>query len=354
MGDPGAMDPADERDLMGRTAGYLWLLAALVTLGGLAVPGPDDVRPAWAIGLGVYGLVYAAGCLTGAIPWARAPMWQHRAAIVLAVGPMTVLVVWATGEAESYMLLVMPAAIFFTAFFYSPRFTFALVVLHVAALATPLVYDGDAVEMGYPARLFAVVAVATVLAWIVLWLKRGLVEAELRQRSMALRDPLTGVGNRRALDEALRKQIAGAAAVEGDRQPVPSALLVLDLDRFKAINDALGHPAGDRVLERVATACAEVVRPGDTLARIGGDEFAVVAPRAGEVGARRMAAALVAAVGGVDAGDGERPSATVSYALFGDDGTSAADLMRAADRRLHARKRERAAGSSIAEGSGGR
>jgi diguanylate cyclase (GGDEF)-like protein len=329
---------------MGRTAGYLWLLAALVTLGGLAVPGPDDVRLAWAIGLGVYGVVYAAGCLTGAIPWARAPMWQHRAAIVLAVGPMTALVVWATGEAESYMLFVMPAAIFFTAFFYSPRFTFALVVLHVVALATPLLYDGDAVELGYPARLFALAAVAAVLAWLVLWLKRGLVEAELRQREMALRDPLTGVGNRRALDEALREEVAGAAAAAaGNREPVPSALLVLDLDRFKAINDTRGHPAGDRVLERVAAACAEVVRPGDTLARIGGDEFAVVAPRAGEVGARRMVAALTEAVAAVDAGDGERLTATVSHALFGADGTSAADLMRAADRRLHARKRKRTA-----------
>jgi diguanylate cyclase (GGDEF)-like protein len=338
----GVSDAIDERGLMGRSAGLLWLLASLVTLGGLVVPGPDDIRVGWAVGLGVYGAVYAAGSLTGVIPWARAPMWQHRLAIVVAVGPLTALVIWATGEADSYMLIVMPMAVFFTAYFYASRFTLALVALHVVALAAPLLYDSRAIQDGYPARLLGIAAGSIVLACLVLWLKRDLLEAERRQRRMALHDSLTGLANRRAFDAALDDEVARSGEIVRGRQAVPSALLFVDLDRFKAVNDTYGHPIGDRVLRDVAAACAAVVRPGDTVARIGGDEFAVVAPRAGSIGARRMALALDAAVADVATGSGDgRVSATVTHALFGEDGYTAAELMRAADRRLHAIKRTR-------------
>ena len=88
---------------------------------------------------------------------------------------------------------------------------------------------------------------------------------------MAERDPLTALYNRRSFDAALERAIA---------QPDGVGLVLFDFDDFKRINDEHGHPAGDAVLRAIAEACAEVVRDGDCLARIGGDEFALIAPGA--------------------------------------------------------------------------
>jgi diguanylate cyclase (GGDEF)-like protein len=96
--------------------------------------------------------------------------------------------------------------------------------------------------------------------------------SEERVRHMALHDQLTGLPNRQLfldrLDQALRRAKRGGASV---------ALLYLDLDQFKGLNDAYGHAHGDRVLVETACACARV-RESDTVARLGGDEFVVVLP----------------------------------------------------------------------------
>lgn len=91
--------------------------------------------------------------------------------------------------------------------------------------------------------------------------------------SRATRDPLTGLPNRAAFEEAMLHEIAGAP-----RAPVP-ALLLVDLDRFKLVNDTDGHLAGDAVLVAVAEVLRSNLRPSDVACRLGGDEFAVVLPR---------------------------------------------------------------------------
>lgn len=98
-------------------------------------------------------------------------------------------------------------------------------------------------------------------------LNRRLQGAQAMAQEQALTDPLTGLRNRRALEGALADHCAG---VEG------FALLQLDLDRFKAVNDTLGHAAGDHVLAEVARVLTQETRAGDTLARLGGDEFVVL------------------------------------------------------------------------------
>lgn len=90
-------------------------------------------------------------------------------------------------------------------------------------------------------------------------------------RDQALRDALTGVLNRRAWDEQLANL---TSATNG--QPRPWAVAIADVDRFKVLNDTAGHPAGDTALCQVAEALRSAVRPGDCVARIGGDEFGII------------------------------------------------------------------------------
>jgi diguanylate cyclase (GGDEF)-like protein/PAS domain S-box-containing protein len=119
-------------------------------------------------------------------------------------------------------------------------------------------------------------------------------ERELEER--AERDPLTGVYNRGRFDDELRRQVQSAS-----RYGTFASVLMLDLDRFKGVNDRLGHSAGDRLLVAVAAEIAGRVRATDVVARIGGDEFAVVLPHTGSQGARRVAADLADAVARVAA-----------------------------------------------------
>lgn len=90
---------------------------------------------------------------------------------------------------------------------------------------------------------------------------------------LSLKDPLTGLGNRRNFRAVQDRTIDGVAR-SGD----PALLLMLDIDHFKQVNDTHGHPAGDKVLQAVAKSIASCVRPMDTVARYGGEEFAVVLP----------------------------------------------------------------------------
>ena len=116
-------------------------------------------------------------------------------------------------------------------------------------------------------------------------------------RRFALRDPLTGLANRRALDERLGYEIA-----RHTRHGESFAVLALDLDGFKAVNDRFGHDAGDELLREAAAALVEVVRAQDTVVRLGGDEFCVLAPQTGQASADHLAARVRDALAGVTAG----------------------------------------------------
>jgi diguanylate cyclase (GGDEF)-like protein len=98
-------------------------------------------------------------------------------------------------------------------------------------------------------------------------------EAELRRQ--ALHDPLTGLPNRTLMTDRLRHALLGAQRAAGDRV----AVVVIDVDRFKNVNDSLGHAFGDHLLLVLARRLSEAVRASDTLARLGGDEFVVIAER---------------------------------------------------------------------------
>ncbi len=168
---------------------------------------------------------------------------------------------------------------------------------------------------------------------ILVSLRKRLEDERNALRASAFSDPLTGVANRRSLLERIDYEIARHA-----RNRRSFTLLMLDLDGFKALNDRFGHPAGDDLLCDVAAALSRVIRDQDTLARVGGDEFCVLAPETDSAGAERLTSrvkpAVARAVAGVDA-----LGASVGAAVFPDDGKSADALLEAADQRLLGAKR---------------
>ena len=165
-------------------------------------------------------------------------------------------------------------------------------------------------------------------------------EAEAHVARLASEDPLTGLPNRRvfrtALDEISRQQESG----ETSDQP-EFAVLFLDLDRFKVVNDTLGHRIGDMLLQEVAKRLKGVLRMDDVLARLGGDEFAIVVRRVEtRAGLATLANRLVeSVVQPYEINDYRiRSSVSIGIAVGPDDGTNADDLLMAADLALYAVK----------------
>jgi diguanylate cyclase (GGDEF)-like protein len=155
--------------------------------------------------------------------------------------------------------------------------------------------------------------------------------------SLAHSDALTGLLNRRGLDDAL------AGALSGAKPERLLALYVLDLDGFKAVNDQFGHDAGDSLLQAAAQRLRSSMRAGDAIARIGGDEFVVMAyGLANEMQARDLGTKLLEAFRTPFTIDEKQCSvgATIGYALAPTDAESAGALLKAADAAMYAGKQE--------------
>lgn len=157
-------------------------------------------------------------------------------------------------------------------------------------------------------------------------LRRGLSEAELL---FAFHDALTGLPNRRLLDDRLAQALHLA-----HRREASLAVLLLDLDGFGRVNASLGHRAGDAVLQAVARRLLAALRKSDTLARHGGDEFAVVltdvrsSAEAGETATRLLRALAAVDEGGIEL------AASIGISLFPDDARDAEALLRNAEAAL--------------------
>ncbi len=150
-----------------------------------------------------------------------------------------------------------------------------------------------------------------------------------RVNVLAHTDALTGVGNRRAFDVRVAELSRSAP------DPAELAMIVVDVDRLKAVNDAGGHEAGDLTLQAVAGALTGQVRAGDLVARLGGDEFVAVVEGVDRAAAAALAARMVDAV---SAALGSLVTVSVGVAT-GPSSEAGADLLRAADRAMYAAKR---------------
>lgn len=196
------------------------------------------------------------------------------------------------------------------------------------------------------------IGLLAVVAMLVLLLRaKSRYAAELQQQT--LRDPLTGIPNRRAFMQRAGELLA--------TDPGPTAghvLMLIDFDHFKRINDSAGHPVGDRVLTLVAACLAQRVLEPSLVARVGGEEFAVLCPRVGAESGVRLAEGLRAAVAALPmpaAVETQRMTISIGVAMF--DGRCCRDLsgwMRAADSALYSAKsygRNRVVAASVVAGS---
>ena len=169
---------------------------------------------------------------------------------------------------------------------------------------------------------------------------RKTLEAELLHR--ATHDPLTGLANRTALLDRTAHALARAGRSNGS-----TYVLMLDLDGFKAVNDAYGHASGDVVLQELARRITAVLRSGDTAARLGGDEFVVLCedldPGEGEMIAERLRSAAAAPF--LVDGHAITLTAAVGASACGRDDRDAACVLRRADQEMYAAKRTSRAGS---------
>jgi len=175
---------------------------------------------------------------------------------------------------------------------------------------------------------------------LVVAIVRDITARKLRQdrlRYLSEHDALTDVLNRRGFDRQLAQAFAQAR-----RHDVETALMVLDLDRFKLVNDRLGHLEGDRVLRTIVHAVCGRLRAGDTIARLGGDELAIILPFTSPAAAAKLGRELLAVVRQAAQGvrdDGGAVSASIGIVSLGQLALDATEAIAAADAAMYEAKR---------------
>lgn len=334
------MEPARVRtaDHKARYGALLFGAASLVTLLGLLLPHEAEVDTA---GLVVVAAGSAALSLLLAAVGDRLPDAAYS--VVLALGTVLIsLAAYSNGERsggpagydELYYLWVV-----FYAAYYMPRRSLALQVLVIAvayAVTLVLVDPGPIAT----SRWLTVVGLVSGGAVVVRLLTEHVEQLVQELETAARTDRLTGLANRRALEDDFRREAARAA-----RTGEPMALVLIDLNRFKDINDLHGHAAGDEALIGVAERMRHVLRVTDVAARIGGDEFVLLLPDADADSATAVALRLTESAA---RGDGGSTPVGLSFGVATSEETPSTldDLMRAADQALYVKKRARYGGAS--------
>ncbi|HEU4392391.1 MAG TPA: GGDEF domain-containing protein [Solirubrobacterales bacterium] len=206
----------------------------------------------------------------------------------------------------------------------------------VAGLLLPLLLGSYSRRQTVVLALVETVCLVVIAAGVLL-LARRLRASHDALWALARRDELTGVGNYRGLHERLAEEIA-----RHRRRSREFALILLDLDGFKAVNERLGHLEGDRLLAEIGAALSDEVRAEDSVFRQGGDEFAVIVPEASAEEAEEVAARLRARTRHRGFGSDEKwpVTAACGFAMFPVDGVTVDDLLGFADSDLFAAKRE--------------
>lgn len=158
-------------------------------------------------------------------------------------------------------------------------------------------------------------------------------------RSQSIRDPLTGVFNRRYMEETLDREIPRSR-----RKNSPLGLILMDIDHFKKFNDTFGHDAGDHVLRNLTSVFQSKVRGEDIVCRFGGEEFIIILPDANIIVTRERAEGIRQAISSLDLVYEGKPlgkvTISIGVAIFPDHGESGTDIILRADKALYQAKTE--------------
>jgi diguanylate cyclase (GGDEF)-like protein len=316
----GADASAQRRAIIGRLAGLLFMVGAIASIPANAtLSHPAVGQRVWLID----ALAFVSGIVCFFVPWER--LSEGCFHVLPAAGTFeTALSVWGIGVHGGIYAWYFVLVAVFVAYAFDSRMQIAAHMGLVGIVfALPVLYlpnTGDAII-----RVAVAVPVLCAVAAVVAYLREGLEQGKASLAEQARTDPLTGVANVRTRDERLEYEIARHRRVGREL-----AILVLDLDRFKEVNDTLGHLAGDRLLRDVAAVLVNTVREGDTVSRPGGDEFCVIAPETDLADARILGDRVKDALAALSAA-GEPLSAAVGVAVFPHDGGTPEQVMDRAD-----------------------
>jgi diguanylate cyclase (GGDEF)-like protein len=324
---------------MARTLAYLFGFGAVLLLITTLLPGSPGRSEAALFAIAGAAMCVAAGLVAG---YDRLPIWFLKLAPGLGTGLVALVVIFAGPSASGAYAMYLAWVVLAAGCFFSVRLTLVHGLIAIAAYAIAMKISGYHGVFGLQLAMTA--GTGVVAAGVMCGLASQLRETMRRLQDAAMTDPLTGLLNRRAFAEAFERELVRARRV--DRT---FGLMMLDVDRFKRYNDEWGHPEGDRALRRAAMAIEHSTRGLDTVARLGGEEFAILMPETDGAGAMVLAERVRRAV--ELEFSGERPPITAScgVAAYPADGAERGDLLIAADRALYEAKamgRNRVAGSS--------
>jgi diguanylate cyclase (GGDEF)-like protein len=269
-----------------------------------------------------------AGLICLRVPWDR---WDERLLLVVPVIVVAQVAIDVALIDYGLTSLFLPITLYVALVFPSPRIAVPLLGLIVIALLMPFTYS-TAPTRDTALWLLVVGPAAIFVAVVTGRLTGRLHTSREAYRQLSIVDGLTGVGNYRALMTRLHHETARHA-----RRNRQFALLTLDLDGFKTVNETSGHLVGDALLAIVGSLLDVKVRDEDGVYRQGGDEFSVVAPETGPEEANLLSRRIQRALRGIRSGD-VRVSASVGTAVFPRDGAEPGELLDAADQDLRARK----------------
>jgi diguanylate cyclase (GGDEF)-like protein len=369
-----AIHPARRPRVLPRVAAVLFAASGALTIASAIVLG--TAATAGAVVVAVAAVL--VGAVAWLLPWHR---WPASASLVLA--PIALVIVaygnrHATAEPFDYAVYFVVIHVW-VGLAHPRRTSLLLAPLTAAAYVAPILSTASDVPVALSTALTVVpVSVLTgeVVAWVVQRLDRSehdragleamlederslferLRKAQAELEFLAFHDAVTGLPNRAFFEEHLRVTLASTRR-RGERL----AVCVLDLDRFKLVNDTAGHAAGDAFLREVAERIRTALREGDLVARVGGDEFLVVAPiprladherasTAAEAAGQLRARLLGALERPVEVGGMEfRMGASVGVAVLPDDGLDARALLRHADAAMYREKRRRSGAVALAQ-----